>query len=172
MAEDNIHGEVQQYLTFRLAEEIFGINVLQVKEILDLPQVTKVPRTPDFMLGVINLRGSVVPVIDMRNKFGLDAADMTRDTCVIVLEIEGRDENLVVGAQADSVLEVVDLAESEVEPAPSIGTSLDIEFIRGMGKVGDDFVILLNLSKIFSGDEFAVLQQAEDINVEKVAVGE
>ena len=172
MAEDNKHGEVQQYLTFRLAEEIFGINVLQVKEILDLPQVTKVPRTPDFMLGVINLRGSVVPVIDMRNKFGLDNAESTRDTCVIVLEIEGQDENLVVGAQADSVLEVVDLAESEVEPAPSIGTSLDIEFIRGMGKVGDNFVILLNLGKICSGDEFAVLQQAEEVNVEKVAVGE
>ncbi|NIQ96646.1 MAG: chemotaxis protein CheW [Desulfuromonadales bacterium] len=152
----------KQFLTFTLGEDIFGVEVTQVREILDYTSVTKVPQTPDFMLGVINLRGSVVPVVDLRAKFGLPPVDKTRDTCIIVMEIEIEGESTVLGAVADAVQEVMDLAEEQIEPAPRIGTRLKTEFIYGMGKRDDQFIILLNIDKIFSVDELLLVQDATE----------
>lgn len=150
----------KQFLTFTLSEDVFGVEVTQVREILDYTSVTKVPQTPEFMLGVINLRGSVVPVVDLRAKFGLPAVEKTRDTCIIVMEIEIEGESTVLGAVADAVQEVMDLLDEQIEPAPRIGTRLKTEFIYGMGKREDEFIILLNIDKIFSVDELVLVQDA------------
>lgn len=148
------------YLTFMLGEEIFAVDVQNVREVLDYTSITKVPRTPDFMRGVINLRGSVVPVIDMRLKFGMEATEDTVDTCVIVMEIGLDDETTVIGALADSVKEVFDLDPGQIEPPPRIGTRLNTEFIRGMGKTNEQFIIILNIDKVFSADELDLVGEA------------
>mgnify|MGYP001183731417 CR=1 FL=1 len=157
--------ETTQFLTFSLADDIFAIDVVMAKEVLDFSEVTRVPQTPDYMLGVINLRGSVVPVIDMRLKFGMEGAEKTRDSCIIVVEVNIDGEPITVGAMADSVREVMDMNENQIEPAPRIGTRLNTEFIRGMGNLGDKFVIILDINKVFSADdlEFArsVSEEAE-----------
>ncbi len=150
----------QQYLTFKLDAEEFAIEILQVREVLDFPSITKVPRTPDFMRGVINLRGSVVPVIDLRMKFGMDKAEQTVDTCVIIVEVAVDGESMVIGALADSVQEVINLDASQIEPAPKLGTRLNTDFIKGMGKRDERFTILLDIEKVFSGDELLALQES------------
>ena len=145
------------YLTFRLGDEIFAIDVQNVREVLDFTSITRVPRTPDFMRGVINLRGGVVPVIDMRLKFGMESTEDTVDTCVIVMEINLDGDATVVGALADSVSEVFDLDPGQIEPPPRIGTRLKMEFIQGMGKSGDQFIIILDIDKVFSADELSLV---------------
>jgi len=149
-----------QYLTFRLGEESFGIDVLKVREILDLVDVTKVPKSPEYMLGVINLRGSVVPVVDLRKRFGIVCGERTKDNCIIVLEINFGDEDVKVGIVGDMVEEVVDLRAEQIEPPPRLGSQLRTEFIVGMGKQGEDFIILLDIDKIFSADELSLVQEA------------
>src|SRR5512143_4065034 len=133
-----------QYLTFRLAEEVYALDIGKVREVLDFTTATKVPRTPDFMRGVINLRGSVVPVVDLRLKFGMSATEKTVNTCVIITEVTVDNDTTVLGALADSVQEVIDLAPADISPAPKIGTRLRTEFIRGMGKRDDKFIIILD----------------------------
>jgi purine-binding chemotaxis protein CheW len=150
------------YLTFMLGEEVFAIDVQKVREVLDYTSITRVPRTPDFMRGVINLRGSVVPVIDMRLKFGMNATQDTVDTCVIVMEISLDGETTVIGALADSVKEVFDLDPGQIEPPPRIGTRLNTEFIRGMGKYEEQFIIILDIDRVFSADELALVGDAGD----------
>lgn len=145
--------EVSTYLTFGLGGETFAFAVNHVREVLDLTDITRVPRTPDFMRGVINLRGAVVPVVDMRIKFGLPVQADTVDTCIIVAEIELDGEVTVIGALSDSVKEVFQLDDAQIEPPPSIGTQLSTEFIKGMGKQGEEFIIILDVNRIFSGDE-------------------
>lgn len=149
--------ESLQYLTFKLADEIFALDVAKVREILEVTTITKVPQTPDFMRGVINLRGSVVPVVDMRLKFGMSMTDQTVNTCIIVVEINFDGDTMVLGALADSVQEVVEMEPESIEPAPSIGTKLNTDFIRGMGKLDDQFVMILDIDKIFSSAELADL---------------
>jgi len=149
-----------QYLTFRLGAESFGIDVLKVREILDLISVTKVPRAPEYMLGVINLRGSVVPVVDLRKRFGIESGARTKDNCIIVLEIAFGEELAKVGIIGDMVEEVVDLKSEQVEPPPKLGSQLRTDFIVGMGKQGDDFIILLDIDKIFSAEELSLVQEA------------
>ncbi len=151
-----------QCLTFRLGEEVFAVDVTKAREVLDFSAITRVPQTPRFMLGVINLRGSVVPVIDLRQKFGLAAVERTRDTCIVVLEITVDGETTVVGAVADSVQEVLELDPDQIEPPPRIGTRLKTEFIRGMGSVGDRFLILLDIDRVFSAEELSLVQTAGD----------
>jgi purine-binding chemotaxis protein CheW len=141
--------ETTQYLTFRLDEEVFAVDVAKVREILDFTAITKVPQTPDFMRGVINLRGSVVPVVDMRLKFGMSQTEKTVHTCVIVMEIALGGETTVVGSLADSVQEVLELEPEQIEPAPRIGTKLRTEFIKGMGKHNEQFIIILDIDKVF-----------------------
>lgn len=147
--------ESVQYLTFKLADEIFALDVAKVREILEVTTITKVPQTPDFMRGVINLRGSVVPVVDMRLKFGMSMTEQTVNTCIIVVEVSLDGDSLVLGALADSVQEVVELEAENIEPAPHIGTKLNTDFIRGMDKLDDHFVMILDIDKIFSSAELA-----------------
>ncbi|MBI5894162.1 MAG: chemotaxis protein CheW [Deltaproteobacteria bacterium] len=151
--------QTTQYLTFKLEEEIFAFDISQVREVLDFTTVTKVPRTPEFMRGVINLRGSVVPVVDMRIKFGMPKAEKTVNTCTIIVEINLDGEKIVLGAMADSVQEVIDLEPNQIEPAPRIGTRLKTEFIKGMGKRNDQFIIILDIDRIFSSDEISLVQE-------------
>ncbi len=151
---------MQQYLTFRLGEEVFAVEVGRAREILDLSALTRVPQMPGFMLGVINLRGSVVPVIDLRLKFGLPDAGNSRDTCIVVLEAIVDGETTVIGAVADSVQEVLALDAAAVQPPPRIGTRLKTEFIQGMGSCGERFLILLDIDKVFSAEELLLAQEA------------
>ena len=153
-------AETNQYLTFMLEEEVFALDIHKVREVLDFSTVTKVPRTPEFMRGVINLRGTVVPVVDMRLKFGMARTENTVNTCIIIVELVVSGETVVVGAMADSVREVIDLEPEQIEPAPRIGTSLQTEFIRGMGKHNDNFLIILDIDAVFSTDELADLAEA------------
>jgi len=142
-----------QYLTFTLDHEQFAVDISKVREVLEFTSVTKVPRTPDFMRGVINLRGSVVPVVDLRLKFGLSRTEQSIDTCVIITEVESKGEKLVLGALADSVQEVIELEPGSIEPPPRMGTRVNIDFIRGMGKRDDKFLILLDLDRVLTEDE-------------------
>jgi len=167
-ANGNNVTEVRQYLTFKLSEEVFGVDVAQVREILDFIKITKVPQTPDFMCGVINLRGSVVPVVDMRLKFGMEKTETTVNTCIVVVEVNLEGENTVLGALVDSVQEVFELGPSEIEPAPRIGTKLKTDFIKGMGKRDDRFIILLDIDKVFSSEELMMVNQAQEKVAEEV----
>ncbi len=155
--------ETTQYLTFKLEDEVFALDISKVREVLNFTAITKVPKTPEFMRGVINLRGSVVPVVDLRLKFGMSRTEKTVNTCIIITEVTVDNETTVLGALADSVQEVMDLGPDHIEPAPKIGTHLNTEFIRGMGKRDNTFVIILDIDKVFSIDELALVQakQAE-----------
>ena len=152
--------ETTQYLTFKLEDEVFALDIAKVREVLDFTTVTKVPRTPEFMRGVINLRGNVVPVVDMRLKFGMNMTEKTVNTCIIIVEVSVEGESTVLGALADSVQEVIDLEPEQIEPAPKIGTRLRTEFIKGMGKRDDHFIIILDIDRVFSADELSVVQGA------------
>jgi len=149
--------ETVQYLTFKLDDEVFALDVAKVREILEYIGITKVPQTPDFMRGVINLRGSVVPVIDLRLKFGMSATARTVNTCIIVVEVDQEDEALVLGLLADSVQEVIEMEPEQIEAAPHIGTRLNTDFIKGMGKYDNRFVMILDIDKIFTGEELSSL---------------
>jgi purine-binding chemotaxis protein CheW len=150
--------QANQYLTFQLDDEVFAVEISKVREVLDFSDVTKVPQTPEFMRGVINLRGSVVPVVDMRLKFGMDGVEATVNTCIIIVEVVMDGEASVLGSLVDSVQEVLDIESSQIEPPPRIGTKLNTEFIRGMGKHNEEFVIILDIDKVFSADEISLLQ--------------
>ena len=152
--------EATQHLTFKLDDEVFALDISKVREVLEYTAVTKVPQTPEFMLGVINLRGNVVPVIDMRLKFGMSGTDKTVNTCIIIVEINVEGENTVLGAMADSVQEVFELESDQIEPPPKIGTRMNTDFIRGMGKRDNEFIIILDIDKVFTSDELTVVQDA------------
>ena len=151
----------QQFLTFKLGEEIFAVEVAKVREILDVTTITKVPQTPDFMCGVINLRGGVVPVIDLRLKLGMSRTENTVHTCIIVIEIALEDETVILGTLADSVQEVFDLDGDQIEPAPRIGTKLHTDFLKGMVKHSESFIMILDIDKVFSASEIEAVQDLE-----------
>jgi len=148
-------GETAQYLTFTLEDEVFAVDIDQVREVLEVSTLTKMPQTPDFMCGVINLRGKVVPVVDMRIKFGMDKGDRTVNTCIIILEVR---EEVVIGTLVDSVKEVVELAPETIEPPPQIGTGVETKFLKGMGKQGDRFIIILDINQVFSQEDLVDMQ--------------
>jgi purine-binding chemotaxis protein CheW len=152
-------GQTAQYLTFRLGEEVFALDIAQVREVLDYTAITRVPRMPEFMRGVINLRGSVVPVVDLRLKFWMSATERTLNTCIIIAEVAIEGERTLLGALADSVQEVIDLEAGQIEPPPRLGTSINARFIRGMGKRDEHFVIILDADRVFSSDELALVQE-------------
>lgn len=152
--------ETTQYLTFKLDEEVFALDVAKVREILEYTTVTKVPQTPDFMRGVINLRGSVVPVIDLRLKFGMTATEQSINTCIIVTEVAMEGETILLGTLADSVQEVNEMEPGQIEAPPHIGTKLNTDFIKGMGKQDGIFVMILDIDKVFQADELATLADA------------
>jgi len=153
--------ETTQYLTFKLDAEVFALDISKIREVLDFTSITRVPRTPEFMRGVINLRGSVVPVIDLRMKFGMAKTEKTVNTCIIITEVTVDNATTVVGALADSVQEVLDLRPDHIEPAPKIGTRLNTVFIKGMGKRDNNFIIILDIDKVFSTDELALVQTGQ-----------
>ena len=154
--------ETTQFLAFKLEEEVFAFDISKVREVLEFSTVTKVPKTPDMMKGVINLRGSVVPVIDLRIKFGMGEVEKTVNTVIIIIEINLDNESTMIGALVDSVEEVMDLDAEHIEPPPTIGTRLKTDFIRGMGKRDDQFIIILDIEKIFSSDELDLVQQVSE----------
>ena len=154
--------ETTQYLTFKLDDEVFALDIRKVREVLDFTTITKVPRTPDFMRGVINLRGSVVPVVDLRLKFGMTKTEKTVNTCIIIAELSVDNETTILGALADSVQEVMDLEGGQVEPAPRIGMRLNMEFIKGIGKQDNNFIIILDIDKAFSSTELVLVQTVQD----------
>jgi purine-binding chemotaxis protein CheW len=153
--------ETRQYLTFKLGNEVFGIDVAKVREVLDFTTITEIPRTPDFMSGVINLRGSVVPVVDLRLCFQMSKTERTRNTCIVVVEVLLEGESTVIGALADSVEEVIDLEPDQIQPAPRIGTQIRTDFIKGMGKREAQFIMILDIDRVFSADELSAVRNAE-----------
>jgi purine-binding chemotaxis protein CheW len=152
----------EQFLTFKLGEEVFAIEVAKVREILDVTTITRIPRTPEFMRGVINLRGGVVPVIDLRLKFGMSMTENTVNTCIIVVEVTVGGDTMILGTLADSVQEVFDLEAEQIEPAPRIGTRMDTAFLKGMGKHNDSFIMILDIDKVFSAGELDLLGAVEE----------
>lgn len=149
-----------QVLTFKLADEIFAVDIEQVREIIDFDKSTKVPSMPEYIRGVINLRGNVVPVVDLRLKFGMPATSKTVDTCIIIIEMTVENEIIIFGALADSVQEVVDFEADVLEPAPKIGTRFNTEFIKSMAKMGDEFVIILNIENVFTIEEIKSINES------------
>ncbi|MBF0117210.1 MAG: chemotaxis protein CheW [Desulfobacterales bacterium] len=153
--------KTNQYLTFRLDQEIYALEINQVREVVDMTGITRVPKMPDFMRGVINLRGRVVPVLDLRLKFGIGKTEKNINTCIIIIEIIIEGEMTLLGALADSVKEVMTLEPDQIEPPPRIGTRLKTEFMKGIGKKDDDFIIILDIEKVFSLDELLHVQTIE-----------
>lgn len=151
-----------QYLTFKLDEEVFALDIAKVREVLDFTSLTKVPQTPPFLRGVINLRGNVVPVVDLRLKFGMTMTEKKVNTCIVIAEVDAEGEPTVIGAMADSVQEVIDLEPELIEAPPRIGTQMNTDFLHGMGKHNDRFIIILNIDRLFSMDEVGVLN---DVNM-------
>ena len=151
----------QQYLTFMLGGETFAIGILHIKEIIEYGQLTEVPRMPGFIRGVINLRGAVVPVIDLGARFGKPPANVSRRTCIVIIEVEHEGEQQVVGVMVDAVNEVLDIPPDQIEPAPSFGAQIRADFIQGMGKVEGRFVIILNVNHVLSLDEMSTLAGLE-----------
>lgn len=150
--------ESGQYMTFKLGDELFAIAVGQVREVLEIAHITRVPTAPEYMRGVANVRGLAIPVVDMRLKFGLAPAPDTVHSRIIVLEVELDGEATVIGGVADSVHEVIEFDADSINPPPRIAMRWRTEFIKGMGRRGDDFVIILDVNAVFSSAEFALLQ--------------
>ncbi len=158
-------NQATQYLTFVLCDEQFALQIAKVREVLDFTTITKVPRMPDFLRGVINLRGNVVPVIDLRLKLGMSAIERTVDTCIVIVEVEAEDDFIQIGALADSVQEVIDLDRNHISPPPKIGAKINTDFIQGMGKYNDEkFLIILDIDRVFSESELAVMQNTPGIS--------
>ncbi|HEY9250765.1 MAG TPA: chemotaxis protein CheW [Rariglobus sp.] len=154
----NTITQTAQYITFKLGDESFAINVGQVREVLDLSLITKVPTAPDYMRGVVNVRGSATPVVDLRLKFGLPKAADTVNTRILVMELELDGEATVLGGIADSVHEVIELDPAQITPPPTIAMRWRSEFIHGMGKRGDEFIIILDIAAVFTASELALVE--------------
>jgi purine-binding chemotaxis protein CheW len=150
--------QTTQYITFRLGDELFAVNVAQVREVLDLTLITKVPTAPAYMRGVVNVRGSAIPVVDLRQRFGLSASAETVNTRILVLELAIDGEQAVLGGIADSVHEVIELEPAQIAPPPTIAMRWRSEFIQGMGKRGDEFIILLDINAVFTAGEMTSIR--------------
>jgi purine-binding chemotaxis protein CheW len=155
-------SEMRQYLTFKLGNEVFGIDVAKVREILDFTTITEIPRTPEFMSGVINLRGNVVPVVDLRLCFHMSKTVRTRNTCIVVVEVLLESESTVIGALADSVEEVIDLEPDQIKPAPKIGTQIRTDFIKGMGTRENQFIMILDIDRVFSTEQLSAAREVRE----------
>ncbi|TYL47590.1 chemotaxis protein CheW [Marinomonas sp. IMCC 4694] len=160
--------DVLQLLTFMLDDEIYGADITQVQEVLEYRRITPVPRTPSFMLGVINLRGKVVPVLDLRQQFGMAVSELTVNTCIVIIDIELENEKVSLGLLTDAVKEVIELTHDDISPAPRIGSRIDTRFISGMGHHNEEFIIILNLARVLAdeelGDVFESITNVTDQN--------
>jgi len=155
---ESVLAQAGKYLTFKLAAEEYGLEILKVQEIIKTMEITKVPRTPDFVRGVINLRGKVIPVVDLRLKFDMEAKDTTDKTCVIVVQVRRNEATVTMGIIVDEVSEVLDIATGEIEEAPSFGAQVDTRFILGMAKAKGGVKILLDINKVLASDELAKIE--------------
>lgn len=155
--------QINSYLSFKLGEEVFAAHVSKVLSIMEMTKITKVPRSPEYMKGVINLRGQVLPVVDTRIKFGMSPTEFTKNTCIVVMEVELGEEHVQVGTLVDSVQEVLEITEDQIQPPPSIGSKYQSEFIYGMAKVDEKFIMLLDMDKVFSAEEISNLQTSTEM---------
>ena len=149
-----------KYLTFVLDKEEYGIGILKIKEIIGMMPITPVPQTPDYVKGVINLRGKVIPVVDLRLRFGMDEIDYTERTCIIAVEIEGQSGVVLIGIVVDAVSEVLNIKGEDIEDTPTFGTKLNTEYIMGMAKMEGSVKILLDIGRVLTGEEIAALEKA------------
>ena len=159
IAVQNLTKKTGKYLTFTLAEEDYGIGILKVKEIIGMMPITPVPRAPDHVKGVINLRGKVIPVMDLRLKFSMGEIDYNERTCIIVVEIDTENETILIGIVVDSVSEVLNIQEAEIENAPAFGTRLDTSYIMGIAKTENGVKILLNIAKVLNENDISNLEK-------------
>jgi purine-binding chemotaxis protein CheW len=150
-------GDTHQYLTFTLGSEMFAVGILNVKEIIEYGNLTEIPMIPNFIRGVINLRGSVVPVIDLAARFGGHQTETSRRTCIVIIELTNGDEHHDIGVVVDAVSEVLEVSSADIEPAPTFGAKIRADFIAGMGKIGGKFVIILDIQKVLSIEEISAL---------------
>src|SRR6056297_769677 len=163
---------INSYLTFKLGEEEFAAHVSKVLSIMEMTKITKVPKSPEYMKGVINLRGQVLPVVDTRIKFGMSPTEFTKNTCIIVMEVEMEGEHVQVGTLVDSVQEVLEINEDQIQPPPSIGSKYQSQFIYGMAKIDEKFIMLLDMDKVFSAEEISNMQSSTEIGAQEESVQE
>jgi purine-binding chemotaxis protein CheW len=155
----SVEDRAGKYLTFELGGEVYGLEILKVQEIIGIMTVTRVPRTPEFVRGVINLRGKVIPVVDLRIKFGLEAKDDTEKTCIIVVQVKQKDSEVTMGIIVDEVSEVLDIAAQQIEAAPEFGADIQANFILGMGKVDKKVIMLLDVDRVLTGGEIEMVSK-------------
>jgi len=155
---DSLSNKVGSYLSFRIGKEVFAAGVENVLNILEMSKITQVPKSPDYMKGVINLRGTVLPVIDSRIKFGVEATEYTTNTCIIVLELHTGSEPVMIGAIVDAVKEVLEIEDKDVLPPPAIGTNFRSDYLKGMAQAGDGFIMILDAEKVFGSEEIVDMQ--------------
>ena len=151
-----------QYLTFGLGGEVFALETGSVREVIELVPVTRIPKTPPFMRGVINLRGHAVPVVDLRIKFDMPQVKDTVNTCIIIVDVEVEGENCHMGAIVDSVREVFEMGSDQINPPPRMGTAIRADFIKGMGKQNEEFIMILDIGRVFSPEELQLMAAQED----------
>jgi purine-binding chemotaxis protein CheW len=163
--DKHMNGETKSFLSFKLGEENFTIPVMKIMEILEVPKITRVPQSPNFLVGVINLRGAVLPVIDSRIKFGMTPIEFTINTCILVLSIEVNDEMIEVGALVDSVSEVFELNSEDIKPVPTLASRYRSDYVQGMIHENDHFIMLLNIDKVFSSNDLESINIASEANV-------
>ncbi len=164
-AKGQSEAKIEKFLTFTLGDEEYGVEILKVREIIGLMDITPVPHTPEFIKGVINLRGKVIPVVDLRLKFGLAPKEYDEKTCIIVVEINTSSGPMLMGIVVDSVSEVLNIPTSDIESTPQFGTQVDTRFILGMAKAKDRVKILLDIDKVLTQEEIGVVNQAAEQNV-------
>jgi purine-binding chemotaxis protein CheW len=160
-AVEAMAGREGKYLTFSMADEEYGIGILKIKEIIGMMPITSVPQTPDYVKGVINLRGKVIPVVDLRLRFGIEAMDYTERTCIIVVEIEGKAGTVQIGIVVDAVSEVLNIGGDDIEDTPTFGSKLDTEYILGMAKMEGGVKILLDIDKVLGRQELELLSRVK-----------
>ncbi len=158
---ETVGATIGQYLTFKLGEETFAFDVGNVREVLELIPITKLPKTPEYMSGVINVRGSVVPVIDLRQKLGMAKGERTVDTCIIVIEIPLEGGMTILGVMVDSVQEVMEFDPSQIDPPPRIGERIRSDFLVGIGKREDRFVMIMKITEVISAEDAELLRSAQ-----------
>ena len=158
-------ADIAQYLTFQAGDETFAIEILDVKEIIEIEAITKVPMMPPFIAGIINLRGRVVPVVDLSNRLGRRSSTITKKTCIVLVEVAHDDDAQPIGMMVDEVNEILEIGESHTQPAPDFGTDLRTDFIRAMGRVDEKFIILLDVNHVLSIEDISTLSHIEDEQV-------
>ncbi len=157
-----VQEQLHQYLTFLVGKDNLAISILDVKEIIEINTITRVPMTPEYIRGVINLRGNVVPVIDLSARLGRKCSEITKRTCIVLVQVEYHDESQLLGMLVDAVDEILDLPQSNIMPPPDFGADIRNDFIQAMGRVGDEFIILLNINRVLSVKELSQLKQVID----------